>query len=211
VVGESGSGKSNCMHHILSSIRQNVDYIDKVELIDLKGTELFRYRVLEYMDFTDNIEVARDKLLELRNEMNNRFEEMKKNNQQLYNGKYQFVFIDEVGTIGTNPNKKLKDEIFSLMVELFQKGRAAKILFFIFAQKIDSNNIPSNVLANIPTRILMKTDSDFNINNTIGTKESLQQITQLDPDSFPKGRCIIKNGYTSQKVVLQIPFVEFND
>jgi S-DNA-T family DNA segregation ATPase FtsK/SpoIIIE len=94
------------------------------------------------------------------------------------------------------------------MIEIAQKGRAAKILLFIFAQKIDSTNIPSNVLANLQTRVLMKTDSDFNINNTIGKKEDLENITVLNPDSFPRGRAIIKNGFTSEKVLVQFPLIE---
>jgi S-DNA-T family DNA segregation ATPase FtsK/SpoIIIE len=57
----------------------------------------------------------------------------------------------------------------------------------------------------------MKTDSDFNINNTIGTKELLEKITLVDPDSFNKGRAILKDGYTSEKILLQIPFIRFKD
>lgn len=211
VVGESGSGKSNDMHHVLQSIILNDEIVEKVELIDLKGTELYRYRDFEYMNFIDDINLIKDKFLYLKEVMNSRFKEMKEKNLQLYNGKFHFVFIDEIGTIGTYPNKKVRDEIFDLMVELFQKGRAARIIFFIFAQKIDSTNIPSNVLANIPTKVLMKTDSDFNINNTIGTKESLEKITLVDPDSFNKGRAILKDGYTSEKILLQIPYVRFKD
>ena len=210
-VGESGSGKSNNMHHLLQSIMLNDEMVEKVELIDLKGTELYRYRDIGYMNFIDDINQVKEKLLYLKEVMNSRFKEMKEKNLQLYNGKFHFVFIDEIGTIGTYPNKKLKDEIFDLMIELFQKGRAARIIFFIFAQKIDSTNIPSNVLANIPTKVLMKTDSDFNINNTIGTKESLEKITLTDPDSFNKGRAILKDGYTSEKILLQIPYVRFKD
>lgn len=210
-VGESGSGKSNNMHHLLQSIMLNDEIIEKVELIDLKGTELYRYKDVEYMNFIDDINLIKEKLLYLKEVMNSRFQMMKEKNLQLYNGKFHFVFIDEIGTIGTYPNKKLKDEIFDLMIELFQKGRAARIIFFIFAQKIDSTNIPSNVLANIPTKILMKTDSDFNINNTIGTKELLEKITLVDPDSFNKGRAILKDGYTSEKILLQIPFIRFKD
>ncbi|WP_151944252.1 FtsK/SpoIIIE domain-containing protein [Aliarcobacter butzleri] len=210
-VGESGSGKSNNMHHLLQSIMLNDEMVEKVELIDLKGTELYRYRDIGYMNFIDDINQIKEKLSYLKEVMNSRFQEMKEKNLQLYNGKFHFVFIDEIGTIGTYPNKKLRDEIFDLMIELFQKGRAARIIFFIFAQKIDSTNIPSNVLANIPTKVLMKTDSDFNINNTIGTKESLERITLVDPDSFNKGRAIIKDGYTSEKILLQIPYVKFKD
>lgn len=210
-VGESGSGKSNMMHHLLQSIMLNDEIVEKVELIDLKGTELYRYKDIPYMNFIDDINLIKEKLLYLKEVMNSRFQEMKEKNQQLYNGKFHFVFIDEIGTIGTYPNKKSKDEIFDLMIELFQKGRAARIIFFIFAQKIDSTNIPSNVLANIPTKVLMKTDSDFNINNSIGTKESLVRITLVDPDSFNKGRAILKDGYTSDKILLQIPYIRFKD
>ena len=208
VVGESGSGKSNFLHYLLDSFFKNNSQIDKVELIDLKGTELFGYKNYKNVQFTDNIQEVRNKFSSLKDEMLQRFELMKVNSEQLYSGKYHFIIIDEVGTIGTYPDKKLRDEIFNLMIEIAQKGRAAKILLFIFAQKIDSTNIPSNVLANLQTRVLMKTDSDFNINNTIGKKEDLENITRLNPDSFPRGRAIIKNGYTSEKVLVQFPLIE---
>jgi len=207
VVGESGSGKSNFMHHLLHSFIVSKESIKSVELIDLKGTELYPYRDIEYMNFIDDIEQVRDNLLTIKEEMKSRFEDMKQNAEQLYSGQFIFILIDEIGTIGTSPNKKLKDEIFNLMIEISQKGRAAKILFFIFAQKIDSTNIPSNVLANLQTRVLMKTDSDFNINNTIGKKEDLEKVTLLNPDSFPKGRAIVKDGFTSEKVLVQVPLI----
>lgn len=207
-VGESGSGKSNFMHHLLKSIFINMKGIDTLKLIDLKGTELYRYRYFDDVEFIDDIDGVLSILESLKIEMNNRFEEMKTKDEVLYSGKFKFIFIDEIGTLGTHPNKKLRDEIFALMIELFQKGRAAKIIFFIFAQKIDSTNIPSNVLANIQTKVLMKTDSDFNINNTIGTKESLEKITRIDVDSFPRGRGIVKNGDDSEKVLVQIPLID---
>jgi len=208
VVGESGSGKSNFMHHLLNSFLISKGEIEKIDLIDLKGTELFIYNDIKNMNFVDEVQKVRDILLSIRDEMRVRFQQMKESGEQLYSGKYHFIVIDEIGTIGTYPEKKLKDEIFNLMIEIAQKGRAAKILFFIFAQKIDSTNIPSNVLANLQTRILMKTDSDFNINNTIGKKEDLENITVLNPDSFPRGRAIIKNGFTSEKVLVQFPLIE---
>jgi len=210
VVGESGSGKSNVLHNILKCFIISKNMIEYVELIDLKGTELFIYQGIEYMHFIDEVVQVRDRLLTARDKMKERFQVMKSNGEQLYSGKYNFIVIDEIGTIGTHPDKKLRDEIFSLMIEIAQKGRAARILLFIFAQKIDSTNIPSNVLANIQTRVLMKTDSDFNINNTIGKKEDLENITVLNPDSFPRGRAIIKNGSTSEKVLVQFPLIELN-
>lgn len=77
----------------------------------------------------------------------------------------------------------------------------------LYDQKIDSSNIPSNVLANIQTKILMKTDSDFNINNTIGLKEDISDITRVKVADFTKGRAVIKNGITSEKTLIQVPFL----
>lgn len=207
IVGTSGCGKSNLMFHILNSFMISKDLIKSIELIDLKGTSFLPYSKLEYMNFIDEVEAIRDKFLNIKEIMKTRFTKMKKTGEQLYLGKHIFIVIDEVGTIGTFPNKKLRDEIFNLMIEIAQKGRAAKILFFIFAQKIDSTNIPSNVLANLNTKILMKTDSDFNINNTIGTKEEIEKITLLHPNNFNHGKCIIKDGLTSEIKLVQVPLI----
>jgi len=209
-VGESGSGKSNFMHYVLQSLLLSTK-IEELHLIDLKGTELYRYKKFKNISFIDEIESVKETLQKLKQIMNQRFQMMKQSNDQIYNGKYTFVIIDEIGTIGTCPDKKLRDEVFNLMIELAQKGRASKILLFVFAQKIDSTNIPSNVLTNLQTKVLMKTDSDFNINNTIGKKEDIQKITRLDPSDFPRGRAIIKNGVTSDKTLIQVPFVKFKN
>lgn len=211
VVGESGSGKSNYMHFLLQSLFYNRAEIDLIDLIDLKGTELYRYREYQKVNFIDDIELLKDKLIEIRDQMNQRFDQMKLDNVQTYNGDYKFIIIDEIGTIGTNPNKKLKDEIFTLLIELSQKGRAAKVILWIYAQKIDSTNIPSNVLTNLQSKILMRSDSDFNAINTIGKKEDIEKITRTDPADFPKGRAIFKDGISSEKILLQVPFVKFKD
>ena len=94
-----------------------------------------------------------------------------------------------------------------ILIELFQKGRAAKIILLLFAQKIDSTNIPTNVLTNIQSKMLMKTDSDFNVNNTIGMQEEIQLITKVKVADFNKGRAIVKDGLTSDKNLIQVPYV----
>ena len=53
----------------------------------------------------------------------------------------------------------------------------------------------------------MKTDSDFNINNTIGLKEDIERITRFKVADFPKGRAIIKDGLTSDKTMIQVPYL----
>jgi hypothetical protein len=54
---------------------------------------------------------------------------------------------------------------------------------------------------------LNKNDENCDVFN----KELLEKITLVDPDSFNKGRAILKDGYTSEKILLQIPFIRFKD
>ena len=216
-VAESGSGKSNLLNLLLYSIFFNYGVgtnedsnISSTVLIDLKGNELSLYKY-KGTQFIDNIEEVATIFTELKEVMYNRYKEMQINGDKLYKGKRIFVVIDEVGTIGTYHDKKIRDAIFNDMIELFQKGRACKIIFLIFAQKCDSTNIPSNVLTNIQSRILMKTDSEFNTNSMVGTKEQIQTITHIDVANFNKGRAIIKDGITSEISLIQVPYVSENE
>jgi S-DNA-T family DNA segregation ATPase FtsK/SpoIIIE len=216
-VAESGSGKSNLLNLLLYSIFFNYGVgtnedsnISSTVLIDLKGNELSLYKY-KGTQFIDNIEEVATIFTELKEVMYNRYKEMQINGDKLYKGKPIYVVIDEVGTIGTYHDKKIRDAIFNDMIELFQKGRACKIIFLIFAQKCDSTNIPSNVLTNIQSRILMKTDSEFNTNSMIGTKEQIQTITHIDVANFNKGRAIIKDGITSETSLIQVPYVSENE
>jgi DNA segregation ATPase FtsK/SpoIIIE, S-DNA-T family len=210
-VAESGAGKSNLLNLLLYSIFWNYNdihnsNIDYTILIDLKGNELSLYNY-KNTRFIDNIEGVADIFKELKELMSNRYNQMKEKGDKTFKGLPIIVVIDEVGTIGTHYDKKLRDAIFNDMIELFQKGRACKIIFMIFAQKCDSTNIPSNVLTNIQSRVLMKTDSDFNTNAMIGTKETIEEITLKEVANFNRGRAIIKDGTTSQKELFQVPYI----
>lgn len=206
-VGESGSGKSNFMNLVIFSLLYNEKALANLVMIDLKGPELSRYEGIRIVKFIDTVEGVDTTFQELKEVMNTRFAYMKEHNELVYSGKPIYVVIDEVGTIGTYHDKKLKDSIFANMIEIFQKGRAAKIILLLFAQKIDSTNIPTNVLANIQSKVLMKTDSDFNVNSTIGTQENIQLITKTQVADFNKGRGIVKDGITSEKHLIQVPYV----
>jgi len=210
-VAESGAGKSNLLNLLLYSIFWNYNngrdsLIDFTVLIDLKGNELSLYN-FKNTKFIDNIEGVATVFKELKEIMYNRYKVMQRMGDKKFKGLPIVVVFDEVGTIGTHHNKKLRDSIFNDMIELFQKGRACKIIFMLFAQKVDSTNIPSNVLTNIQSRILMKTDSEFNTNSTIGTKEKIEEITLKEVANFNRGRAIIKDGLTSKKDLIQVPYI----
>ncbi|MDX9901488.1 MAG: FtsK/SpoIIIE domain-containing protein [Aliarcobacter sp.] len=205
-VGESGAGKSNFLNMLIFSLLHNSSYIEHLHFIDLKGVELSRYK-LNNTSFTDNIEETNKLLEELKNEMNKRFAEMKEKGDLIYDGKYRICLIDEIGTIATHHDKKLKEQIFNNLIEIGQKGRASKVLLLIFSQKIDSTNIPTNVLTNLQSSYLLRTSSQFNINNSIGLQEEIEEITRTRVQDFPKGRVIFKDGLTSEKILLQTPFL----
>ena len=57
----------------------------------------------------------------------------------------------------------------------------------------------------------MKTDSEFNTNSMIGTKEQIQAITRVDVANFNKGRAITKDGITSEISLIQVPYVSENE
>lgn len=204
--GESGAGKSNFLNMIIFSLLHNSDYIEHLHFIDLKGVELSRYK-LKNTTFTDNIEETEILLENLKNEMNKRFVEMKEKGDLIYNGKYRICLIDEIGTISTHHNKKAKENIFNSLIEISQKGRASKVILLIFSQKIDSTNIPTNVLTNLQSSYLLKSSSQFNINNSIGLQEEIEEITRTRVQDFPKGRMIYKDGLTSEKILIQTPYL----
>lgn len=204
--GESGAGKSNFLNMLILSLLHNFKYIDKLDFIDLKGVELSRYK-LNNTSFTDNLEGVNNLLQQLKNEMNSRFKQMKEKGDLVYQGKYRICLIDEIGTISTHHDKKLKEQIFNNLIELGQKGRASRVLIMVFSQKIDSTNIPTNVLTNLQSSFLLRTSSQFNINNSIGLQEEIEEITRTRVQDFPKGRVIYKDGLTSKKVLLQTPYL----
>ncbi|RXI42639.1 hypothetical protein CRU99_08950 [Malaciobacter mytili] len=191
---------------LILSLLHNSSYIEHLDFIDLKGVEISRYK-LNNTSFTDNLEGVNDLLQELKNEMNSRFKQMKEKGDLIYKGKYRICLIDEIGTISTHHDKKLKEQIFNNLIELGQKGRASRVLIMVFSQKIDSTNINTNLLTNLQSSCLYRTSSQFNINNAIGLQEEIEEITRTRVQDFPKGRMIFKHGLTSEKILLQTPYL----
>lgn len=56
----------------------------------------------------------------------------------------------------------------------------------------------------------MKTDNEFNTNSMIGTKETIEEITLQEMANFNRGRAIIKEGESSKKDLIQVPYISEN-
>lgn len=207
VVGESGSGKSNFMQLLNINFLFNIDKINKMYLVDLKGgVELKRFENKKNIEFISDINKLDSFLNSILEDLKNTQKEMLEKNIRKLN-RYTFLVFDEIGAISVYPDKKLRESIFDKLALISMQGRASGILLFLFAQKIDNTIIPSSIVNNLQTRVLLKTSNDYNI-NIIDLKENIRErITTTEIQDFNKGRAIIKDGFSSEKSLIQFPFI----
>lgn len=207
VVGESGSGKSNFMHLLNINFLFNQASIKKMYMVDLKGgVELNAYSNIENVEFVNNIERLDALLDDIVEDMQKTQEYMLKNNMRK-NDIYTLVIFDEVGAVSVYPDKKIRDSILNKLALISMQGRSSGHIMFLFAQKIDATILPIQITNNIQSRVLLKTTSDNNI-AIIDLKENIRdRITSTEVQDFGKGRAIYKNGLTSEKNLVQFPFI----
>lgn len=206
-VGESGSGKSNFMHLLNVNFLFNLHKIRKMYMIDLKGgVELKRYEALHNVEFVSSIERLNafldDVLVDLEASQRDLLLTNKRKSDDL-----TLIIFDEVGAVSTYPDKKIREAIFDKLSLISMQGRASGILLFLFAQKIDNTVLPSCIVNNLQSRVLLKTSNDNNI-NIIDLKDNIREkTTWVEVQDFNKGRAIYKDGLTSEKYLVQFPII----
>jgi S-DNA-T family DNA segregation ATPase FtsK/SpoIIIE len=207
IIGESGSGKSNLCQLLNINFLFNLNRFNKLCMIDLKGgVELKQYERISKVEFVSDI-VKLDLLLDnVLQELKATQEYMLKHNIRKLDS-YTLLIFEEIGAVSVYPDKKLRESIFNKLSLIAMQGRASGILLFLFGQKIDNTILPSSIVNNIQSRVLLKTSNDNNI-NIIDLKDNIRErITITEVQDFLKGRAIIKNGLTSNKNLLHIPFI----
>jgi len=207
VIGESGSGKSNFMQLLNINFLHNQNLIKKIYHIDLKGgVELKRFEVLLNVEFVSNIQRLDTLLNEVIADMKQTQKDMLQKGIRT-NDTFTLIIFDEFGAISSYPDKKLRDSIFQKLALISMQGRSSKHLLFMFGQKVDTTILPSNIVNNLQSRVLLKTSNDNNI-NIIDLKDNIRErITTTEVQDFIKGRAIYKDGLTSQKSLIQFPFI----
>jgi S-DNA-T family DNA segregation ATPase FtsK/SpoIIIE len=207
VLGESGSGKSNLMQLINLNILINYHRFRKLYYVDLKGgVELQKFRSLGKDSFVSSIDQLNEILDQLVTELKDTQDQMIKDDVRKLTD-YTVIFFDEFGAISSHNDKKVRDQIYDKLALISMQGRSSGILLFMFGQKIDTTILPNKITTNLQTNLVGKTSSDYNI-NTIDHKENIRSnITWVEVQDFNKGRFIYKDGLTSNKVLLQVPFV----
>ena len=207
VVGSSGSGKSNFMQMLNINFLFNLCSIKKMYMVDLKGgVELKRFEKIEKVQFVSDIYKLNSFLDTVIEDLKTTQEEMLRINTRKIKELTLLIF-DEIGAISVYPDKKLREEIFNKLALIAMQGRSSSIFLFLFAQKMDASVLPSSIINNINSRVLLSTSSDYNI-NLIDLKDKIREnITWVEVQDFNKGRAIYKNGITSEKTLVQFPFI----
>jgi S-DNA-T family DNA segregation ATPase FtsK/SpoIIIE len=206
-IGESGSGKSNFMQLLNLNILINYHKFKKIYMIDLKGgVELNRYKNIKEINIVSDIEQLNISLDLIVEDLQNTQKEMiQKNIRKLDD--YIVIIFDEFGSISTHHDKKVISQIFSKLALISMQGRASGILLFMFGQKIDTTILPSSITNNLQSKMLGKTSNDYSI-NIIDLKENIRKnITWVEIQDFNTGRFIFKDGHTSKKDLIQVPFI----
>lgn len=211
VVGRSsGSGKSVFLQNFLVNLFKNFNKIDELYLTDFKMVELERYSQFEKIEYINNIENYVEHLRNLQKTMYLRLKEMSKKGIVKWDGNFIFWIVDEMGTLKTHSNKKLLEEIDTITIDIRQKRRRTNIRMLFIGQKLDTENISSNILNNIQSKIVMKTDSSDTILKVVRDSENLEKIGMnlSDIKNFGKGRGIFKSGDDSSLTLFQTPFFD---
>jgi len=208
IVGSSGSGKSNFMQQLNINFLFNLCNIKNMYMVDLKGgVELKRFEKLNKVEFVSDIHKLNELLDDVIEDLKATQEEMLRTNTRKIKELTLLIF-DEVGAISTYPDKKLREEIFNKLSLIAMQGRSSSIFLFLFAQKMDTSVLPNSITNNINSRVLLNTSSDYNI-NLIDLKDNIREnITWVEVQDFNKGRAIYKNGITSEKSLVQFPFID---
>ncbi|MGB6328250.1 MAG: FtsK/SpoIIIE domain-containing protein [Halarcobacter sp.] len=206
IVGESGGGKSNFMQLLNINFLFNLHKIKKMYMVDLKGgVELKRFENLDKVEFVSDVHKLNSLLDNVLEDLKKSQEEMIKTNTRKTK-ELTLIIFDEIGAVSVY--KKIKDEIFNKLSLIAMQGRSSSILIFAYTQKIDTTVLPSSVINNLQSRILLKTSNDYNI-NIIDLKDNIREnISWVEVQDFNKGRTIFKDGMTSEKSLLQIPYIE---
>ncbi len=207
VIGESGSGKSNYLQLLNINFLHNMDKIDKIFHVDLKGgVELQRFESMDKIEFVSDIQRLDTLLDSVVKDMKETQQVMLKKGIRT-NNRFTLIVFDEFGAVSSHPDKKLRDSIYQKLSLISMQGRSSKHLLFLFGQKIDTTILPSTTVNNLQSRVLLKTSNDYNI-NIIDLKDNIRErITTTEVQDFPKGRAIYKNGITSKKTLLQFPYI----
>lgn len=214
LIGESGSGKSVFVQNLLISFFKSREKFEKFIMVDPKMVELSRYKKYKKVEYIEEMKDVLEMLRNLEKTMFSRLSEMEKLEETKSKDPFILLLVDEFATLKMNSlDSKENQELEKILINLGQKRRAANIRILLRGQKRDTQNLSSNVLGNMQTRICLKTKSSDNILKIRGSNEELEDLNMTSSDirNFNKGRGIFRDGDSGEVILFQSPFFDIED
>ena len=208
VAGASGGGKSNFFKQSIVSLMRTTPRL-QVYLLDLKkGVESAEFEGLPNVSIAKTETEASILLAKLREEMNERFEILKRAKRTSINPEIDkkdviLIAVDEASVLYSKTRvskQKARNaaEARELTDDLAKLGRAARMHLIIATQKVTTESIDTKIQENMGGRICFKANTLQGSLTVLGNKMAYEL-----PDI--KGRAVWGNGTTFVEV--QTPFI----
>lgn len=214
VGGQSGVGKSVLLNQCLRSLLFNLDLIDELVLVDLKGgVELSRYK-----DLSPKVRVVKsyDDLPELAERlvatMYERLAALERQGELAVKSGFRLVIIDEFAAIQqrTFRSKEDKERHAGLIANLnllAQQARAAGIKLWAQLQKPTADNMDTSFRTNLQSVVCFYMPSKINATSMFGELDGLP----ADPTRLGKGEFVLRDDAQNRTVLLKSTFCDEHD
>lgn len=208
--GTTGSGKSNLLEGFIYSLLANDPTETQFILVDPKMTALKKYRRLPHTlkyaidtpDIAEAIELARDLMYD-------RYEGLLSDDFATdYEGGDIWLIIDEYAGL----QDMLPKRTMQCLNDIACKGRAAKVHIVFCTQRPTREVITGLIKANVTATVGLKTSSERESRNLIGTAEC-KYITcnKSDPDNARVEAIYNSTNTEGDNVLIEVPYADPDD
>jgi DNA segregation ATPase FtsK/SpoIIIE-like protein len=214
VGGQSCVGKSVLLNQCLRSLLANLDVIDELVLVDLKGgVELSRYKALSpkirFIKHYDELPELAERLVAT---MYERLDELEKRGELAVKSGFRIVIIDEFAAIQqrTFKSKDEKERHQTLLANLnllSQQARAAGIKLWAQLQKPTADNMDTNFRTNLQSVLCFFMPSKLNAASMFGELDGLP----ADPTKLGKGEFVFRDDGQNRTVLLKAAYCDEHD
>lgn len=214
VGGQSGVGKSVLLNQCLRSLLFNLDLIDELVLVDLKGgVELSRYKALSpkirFIKSYDDLPELAENLVTT---MYERLDDLEQRGELAVRNGFRIVIIDEFAAIQqrTFKGKEDKERHQALLANLnllSQQARAAGIKLWAQLQKPTADNMDTSFRTNLQSVLCFFMPVKANAASMFGELEGLP----ADPTLLGKGEFVFRDDAQNRTVLLKSAFCDEQD
>lgn len=154
IVGTTGSGKSYLERMMIDRMAGKCRLI----LIDPKRTELWDYEQHEETLFYADCPTRHyDAIIRAYDQMNSRFEDMRKRHLREWDGLPLYVFIDEAGALMND--RRHRRAYVEMLGNVAMMGRSARVFIVWCTQVPTKQCIPNEISDNLPCKVCLRLDT----------------------------------------------------